>query len=771
MSRTPLYPLPPELHYDQTQTLSAPKFPEPSFSPPEKSVPSVPRSSKSKGSAIHAAHRTALGNAYQARSLATDVATNPADIERAIVLKEKAIAAAPENSPVQAEHLSALGDLLYTRFQADATETNPEDIDRAISLKEKAAELLPADAPDKAGVLASLGNALLTRFESDVTDIIPEDINRAVTLKDQAAKLVPIHTPEKADILVSLSSALQARFEADATDTVPEDIDRAIALIEHDLAPDAISMSTSPSPRNYSKTTPVALPIPSIPARSIPESQSPLQAGRHEVASPWTIPDKRDTYNKQMNSSLSVPGSHALTARALPRPLPRALPLDIANQKCDTGEVYSGQWLQLTPTTGCAHGWGKIEGPDYRYEGQWMNGKKHGMGNLSTTQPRSEYEGGWLSDKRHGFGRQSFVLEGAGEIVYEGGWKEDQRYGWGTMKNASGSEVYTGGFFDGIENGWANFRMPDGSVFEGGIKDGQATGYGIGKLMDGSYVDGAWEKGKAHGCGTELDAPSQIKHIGSFQDGLWDGYGIDYIGPDEVRKGIWKKGEFVMENLTIDDTSVSESPGLDSPPLQFRFGRKFAYPKFKVQPTQFPTSLGLHQIATPKTETGPVETLVSDDVPTLFPEAEAPASDPSPDQTEMDFGDLLKVLQNTETLPDPLTARRFAQILISDGKIEKALTILWPLAERFPQDLGILLELFDASRLKYGSKPKGPFFGSYVFIMFLYGITWLSQKCRDWGIGEIDWWPLASEDDLKMVQPYMARAPWWVCSSGDFSDR
>jgi hypothetical protein len=54
--------------------------------------------------------------------------------------------------------------------------------------------------------------------------------------------------------------------------------------------------------------------------------------------------------------------------------------------------------------------------------------------------------------------------------------------------------------------------------------------------------------------------------------------------------------------------------------------------------------------------------------------------------------------------------------------------------------------------------------------MFLYGITRLSQKCRDWGIGEIDWWPLASEDDLKMVQPYMTRVLWSVCSSGRLSD-
>src|SRR5436853_4885533 len=45
-----------------------------------------------------------------------------------------------------------------------------------------------------------------------------------------------------------------------------------------------------------------------------------------------------------------------------------------------TGEVYIGQWMQVSPTLGYPHGWGRKYGNSEYYEGQWHEGLKHGQG-------------------------------------------------------------------------------------------------------------------------------------------------------------------------------------------------------------------------------------------------------------------------------------------------------------------------------------------------------------------------------------------------------
>ena len=34
------------------------------------------------------------------------------------------------------------------------------------------------------------------------------------------------------------------------------------------------------------------------------------------------------------------------------------------------------------------------------------------------------------------------------------------------------------------------------------------------------------------------------------------------------------------------------------------------------------------------------------------------------------------------------------------------------------------------------------------------------NKCEEIGLGERDWWPIASDDDLMMLRPYMKQVNW-----------
>jgi hypothetical protein len=201
-----------------------------------------------------------------------------------------------------------------------------------------------------------------------------------------------------------------------------------------------------------------------------------------------------------------------------------------------TGEIYIGQWLQVSPTLGYPHGYGRKYGASDYYEGQWVEGLKHGNG-LRTWSSGERYEGSWKENKRHGFGKQTYV-DGT---EYEGGWKEDVEYGYG-VKTRTNNEVYSGGFCDGKERGFAAREHPDGRKYEGGIKDTQAFGYGVGTFKDGRKIDGGWKDGKAHGWGTET--VGTLKHVGNFVGGFWEGPGEQTYGK-EVLKGEWKKGKFV----------------------------------------------------------------------------------------------------------------------------------------------------------------------------------------------------------------------------------
>ena len=77
-------------------------------------------------------------------------------------------------------------------------------------------------------------------------------------------------------------------------------------------------------------------------------------------------------------------------------------------------ETYTGECVD-----GLAHGSGRAEGAN-RYEGDFVNGKKHGQGVYFWTQTGEEYAGQWLNDKQNG---QGTLTKKGGEEV-DGKWKD-----------------------------------------------------------------------------------------------------------------------------------------------------------------------------------------------------------------------------------------------------------------------------------------------------------------------------------------------------------
>jgi hypothetical protein len=124
---------------------------------------------------------------------------------------------------------------------------------------------------------------------------------------------------------------------------------------------------------------------------------------------------------------------------------------------------YEGEWKD-----NCFHGWGILESDVERYDGIWSNGefksgivcKEIGIAEL--------YEGEWRDGERNGKGRLSGRL---GEI-YEGMWKNGKRNGFGKQVYVNG-KVYEGEWSENYENGFGKLIYPDGNVYEGIWKDGE----------------------------------------------------------------------------------------------------------------------------------------------------------------------------------------------------------------------------------------------------------------------------------------------------------
>ncbi|ETW05344.1 hypothetical protein H310_04282 [Aphanomyces invadans] len=218
------------------------------------------------------------------------------------------------------------------------------------------------------------------------------------------------------------------------------------------------------------------------------------------------------------------------------------------------GQVYEGEFCD-----GRMHGRGRLEWPDgvmyegdfeYNeisgqgrylwpdeswYEGAVKGGKRHGHGFFQSSNKITTYEGEWMDGKQHGVGRM--VYDEFNGIEYDGEWKAGVRDGHGTMKYGSGN-VY--------EGRWEN-----------GVKCGQGTMHWFDKM---EQYQGEWMDDKQHGYGVHVWKASEKRgnrYEGEFADGVRDGYGIFHYANGARYEGHWDAnvknglGLFFFEDGTI----------------------------------------------------------------------------------------------------------------------------------------------------------------------------------------------------------------------------
>ena len=132
------------------------------------------------------------------------------------------------------------------------------------------------------------------------------------------------------------------------------------------------------------------------------------------------------------------------------------------------GEVYEGQFIN-----GKRQGIGKYfyKNGDI-YEGYWMDDMRNGYGYIKFFNG-DWYQGMFVKDIRHGIG---IYFEQKGFEYYLGEWVEDNKEGVATVYNQNW--YYQGTVKDGIKVGYATTFIYEDNIYTGGFKDDMCDGYG-----------------------------------------------------------------------------------------------------------------------------------------------------------------------------------------------------------------------------------------------------------------------------------------------------
>jgi len=246
------------------------------------------------------------------------------------------------------------------------------------------------------------------------------------------------------------------------------------------------------------------------------------------------------------------------------------------------------------------------------YLGHWVNGKYHGIGQL-TRQGYSEYNGEFRDGNKCGYGKLSFINQDV--ISMDGFWNDNiltctcglikykdgsyykgaienfERSGYGEYYFSNGN-TYLGHWLNNMQHGSGRFvvkdtmefitfwkdgvpdppykiKYPDGSAYYGMCNDFfMPHGYGIKKYADGSVYKGFWTNNMRNGYGmhlypnkfndmelryvTILENNTKLKHkCSDYYCGEWINDKKNGVG-----RQYYSLGSFVLEYLWNDDVPL-----------------------------------------------------------------------------------------------------------------------------------------------------------------------------------------------------------------------
>ena len=228
------------------------------------------------------------------------------------------------------------------------------------------------------------------------------------------------------------------------------------------------------------------------------------------------------------------------------------LPNGFGVLKLDNGIIYEGDWLN-----GKYHGKGELTLGSGKYKGDkyigdFINGFKDGVGTYFHKNG-SKYKGQWKKDKFHGTGIYIWIDGGR----YEGEFKMGLKHGKGKeiLSDKWKGDKYDGEYSFGLKSGKGTYRFKNGDIYVGEFKNDKRHGQGKYFYSKGGEYIGEFKDGKFHGQGTHV-LKNGSKYVGEFKHDKPHGHGtFTYLDGrkivGEFRNGkswkttLYKNGNFV----------------------------------------------------------------------------------------------------------------------------------------------------------------------------------------------------------------------------------
>ncbi|XP_076113106.1 MORN repeat-containing protein 1-like isoform X9 [Mytilus galloprovincialis] len=195
------------------------------------------------------------------------------------------------------------------------------------------------------------------------------------------------------------------------------------------------------------------------------------------------------------------------------------------------------------PKLGTGHGVYVFENQYFRYEGEWVKGKKHGFGKL-LLKDGTYYEGQFNQGEITGTGFKFFSET---KCKYKGQFLKGEMHGRGIMEFPDSSE-YEGNFVHNRKNGYGVMRTPL-TQYDGGYQGNMRHGEGrmvyapmrYDKTSNGDRYEGYWVADKRHGPGVLHCADGSI-FDGNFDNDEFHGHGLYRHISGVIYDGMWLKG-------------------------------------------------------------------------------------------------------------------------------------------------------------------------------------------------------------------------------------
>lgn len=159
-----------------------------------------------------------------------------------------------------------------------------------------------------------------------------------------------------------------------------------------------------------------------------------------------------------------------------------------------------------------------------KYEGLWLNDKLNGVC-VEIGLEGNRYEGEYSNGIKHGIGKNNKIIK------------------LGVYKYADGS-LYEGNFLKDSLGGWGILYLSNNNIYQGEFIENKMEGYGEYIWSDGRTYKGMWKNDKKEGFGIYISHTPKKAYIGFWKDNKYHGVGCIFNNKT-LKYGEWDKGERV----------------------------------------------------------------------------------------------------------------------------------------------------------------------------------------------------------------------------------